>query len=184
METAPRDSKSRVSQEFVLNSGQPSEIKVQKEAPRPRNKESGQPDCHPVSRSELHLRHFHDRKHHSKDKAIYINETRRSKYPTVLTDPPLTPSRPNSFSDADIMVVHFPYNDALIVTMLISNCLVSNILINIGNFIKLLYEGTLDRMEDTPEITRAMFSTQPSLICMDLTRAGHIHRAWLYSQFV
>jgi len=35
----------------------------------------------------------------------------------VLTDPLLTPSRPISFSDVDVMVVHFPHNDALIITM-------------------------------------------------------------------
>ena len=36
----------------------------------------------------------------SKKKAIYINEARRIKYPTVLTSPPLAPSKPISFSSS------------------------------------------------------------------------------------
>jgi len=43
----------------------------------------------------------------TKEKAIYINKAHMSKYPTVLIGMPLTPSRPISFSDADVLAVHF-----------------------------------------------------------------------------
>jgi len=96
----------------------------------------------------------------TKEKVIYINEARKSKYFTVLTDLPLTPRNPISFSDADAMVVHFPHNDALIVTTIIGNCRVTKVLVDRGSFVNILYGGALDRMEDTPEITRAMISPQ------------------------
>jgi len=43
----------------------------------------------------------------TKEKAIYINKARMSKYPIVLIGPPLTLSRLISFSDADVLAVHF-----------------------------------------------------------------------------
>ena len=78
----------------------------------------------------------------------------------MLTGPPLTPSKPISFSYVDTLTVHFPHNDALIIGMLISNCRVSKILIDRGSTVNILYGGTLDRMEDTPKIARAMISPQ------------------------
>ena len=73
----------------------------------------------------------------------------------MLTDPPLTPSRPISFLDVDALVVHFPHNDALIVTILIGNYRVSKILVDRGSSVNILHGGILDRMEDTPEMSRA-----------------------------
>ena len=46
-------------------------------------------------------------------RAIYINEARTSKYPTVLTGPSLALTKPISFSDSDASAVLFPHNDAL-----------------------------------------------------------------------
>ena len=66
----------------------------------------------------------------SREKAIYIKKARRSKYPMVLTGPPLTPSRPISFSDSDVSVVLSSHNYVLIVTMLIDNYRVSKILVD------------------------------------------------------
>jgi len=56
--------------------------------------------------------------------------------------------------------MHFLHNDALIVTMLIGNCRVSKILVDGESSVNILYGGTLNRMEDTPEIARAMISPQ------------------------
>ena len=78
----------------------------------------------------------------------------------ALTGSPLTLSRPISFSDADAMVVYFPHNDALIVTILIGNCRVFKILVNGGSSVNILHGEALDRLEDTPEIARAMISPQ------------------------
>ena len=88
----------------------------------------------------------------AKKKAIYINEARRSRYPTVLTDPPPTSSRPISVSDANAMAVHFPHNNTLIVIMIIDNCRVSKVLVDGGSFVNILYRGALDRMEDTQRL--------------------------------
>ena len=62
-----------------------------------------------------------------------------SKYLTVLTGPPLAPSKPISFLDSNASVVHFPHNDALIITMFIDNCRMSKILIEGGSSIYILY---------------------------------------------
>ena len=61
----------------------------------------------------------------SRERAIYISEARKAIYPTMLTGLPLAPSKPVSFSDSDALTVHFPHNDALIITMLIGNCRMS-----------------------------------------------------------
>ena len=74
----------------------------------------------------------------TKEKAIYINEARRSRYPMVLKDLPPTLSRLISFSDADTMVVHFPHNDALIITMITNNCQVYKFLVDRGSSINIL----------------------------------------------
>ena len=69
----------------------------------------------------------------------------------VLARPSLAPSKPILFSDSDTSIVHFSQNDALIVTMLISNCRASKILIDGGSSVNILYGGALDKMEDTPK---------------------------------
>ena len=93
-------------------------------------------------------------------RSIHINEARKSKYPAVLTGPPLAPSKPISFSDSDASTVHFPHNDALIITMFIGNCLMSKILVEGGSSINILYKGVLDKMENTLETIRVMINSQ------------------------
>jgi len=56
--------------------------------------------------------------------------------------------------------VHFSHNDVLIIIMLIGNCRVSKILVDGGKSVNILYGGALNRMEDNPEITRAMIAPQ------------------------
>ena len=63
--------------------------------------------------------------------------------------------------------MHFPYNDTLIVTMLIGNCRVSKVLVNRGSFVNILYRGAhilyrgaLDRMEDSQEAARVLINCQ------------------------
>ena len=58
------------------------------------------------------------------------------------------------------MAVHFPHNDALVITMHISNCRMSKILVDCGSSINILYGGALDIMEDTLEAARAMINSQ------------------------
>ena len=53
----------------------------------------------------------------TKERAIYVNETRRGSYPTILTSPPSSPSKPIYFSETDAYAMHFPHNDALVVIM-------------------------------------------------------------------
>ena len=91
-------------------------------------------------------------------------------YPTVLTGPPLAPSKLVSFLDFDASTVHFPHNDALIITMLSGNCRASKILVERGSSVNILYRGALDRMEDTPEAARAMINSQTQLISMGLMK--------------
>ena len=80
--------------------------------------------------------------------------------PTVLTGQPLVPTRPIFFSDSDATFVHFPHNDALIVTMLIDNCRVSKILIDGGSSVNILHGRALNQMEDSPEAARALINRQ------------------------
>ena len=128
--------------EFILNPGQPSETRVQKDAPEASQQEDQ------VSRTLIQYREVNTIFGASpiegitaKEKAFYINEARRSIYPTMLTNSPLSSSRPISFSDADAMVVHFSHNDALIVIMIIGNCWMSKVLVNRGSFVNILYGG-------------------------------------------
>ena len=106
-------------QEFVHNPGQPSETKVKKgplEVPQPESQTIMYQEINSIFGASL-IEGVISRK-----MAIYINEARRSKYPMVLTGPPLALSKPRSFSDFDTPAMHFPHNDALIITMLIGNC--------------------------------------------------------------
>ena len=89
---------------------------------------------------------------------MYINEARRGKYPTMLTDLPLTLSKLILFLDADVLVVHFSHNNALIGTMLIDKYRVSKTLIDGGSSVNILYGGALDSIEDTAEIAQAMIN--------------------------
>ena len=70
----------------------------------------------------------------------------------VLMGPPSTPRRPITFYDADTYAIHFPHNDALVITMLIGNCRMSKISVDCESNINILYKGTLDKMEDTLQI--------------------------------
>ena len=102
--------------------------------------------------------------------SIYINEACRINYLTVLTGPPLTPSKLIMFMETDACVVHFSHNDALIVTMHIDNCRVSRILVDNGSSIDILYRGALDRIEDTLEAAQAMINPQTQSKLYGLTR--------------
>ena len=82
---------------------------------------------------------------------------------------PLFLRRPISFSEDDACVMHSPHNDALIVMMQSGSCRVSRILVDSGSSVNILYESALDRMEDTPEMTRTMTCPQTHQICMGLT---------------
>ena len=57
----------------------------------------------------------------------------------MLTSMSLAPSKSVSFSDSDVSTMHFPYNDALIITILIGNCRVSKILVDGGSLVNILY---------------------------------------------
>jgi len=56
------------------------------------------------------------------------------------------------FLKANACAVYFLHNNALIVTMHISNCRVSKILVESESNINILYGGALDRIEDTLEM--------------------------------
>ena len=47
--------------------------------------------------------------------------------------------------------MHFPHNNAPIITMIIGNCRVSKVLVDGGSFVNILYGDVLDWMEDTSE---------------------------------
>jgi len=64
------------------------------------------------------------------------------------------------FSEVDACGVYFPHNNTLIVTMHKDNYQVCKILVDNGSSINILYEGALDRMEDSPEAGRAMVNPQ------------------------
>ena len=108
----------------------------------------------------------------TKERAIYVNMARCM----VLMGPPSTLSRLVTFSDVDTHVVLFPHNDVLVITLLIGNCRVSKILIDAGNNINFLYEGALDRMEDTLELAWAMINpqTSPSYTGLMEMRLSHL----------
>jgi len=66
-----------------------------------------------------------------KGRVIYVNEAQRDNYPTILTCLTSPLDRIIFFSEADTYIVHFPHNDALVVTMHIGCCRVSKILVNV-----------------------------------------------------
>jgi len=75
-----------------------------------------------------------------------------SNYPTMLIGPHSFLSRPITFSEYDALIVHFPYNDALIVTMHIDSYRVSKILVDSNSSVNILYGSALSRIQDTLEI--------------------------------
>ena len=88
----------------------------------------------------------------TKERTIYIKETQRDNYLPIVILPPTSLDRPISFSEEDTYLVHFPYNDDLVMTVHIGCCKVSKIFIDGGSNVNILYNHTLDRMEDTPEL--------------------------------
>jgi len=56
------------------------------------------------------------------------------------------------------MLCTFTNNDALIVTINIGNCRMSKIMVDGGSIVNNLYGGALDKIEDTPEMARAMIN--------------------------
>jgi len=92
----------------------------------------------------------------TKERTFYVNEARRDSHPAIVTHPPTSPSGPVFFSKEDSYVVHFPHNDALVVTAHIGFCKMSKILVNGGSSVNILYDHALDRMEDTPELARKL----------------------------
>ena len=96
----------------------------------------------------------------AKQRTIYVNEARRDNYLAILTHPPSPLGRPIFFSEEDAYVVHFPYINALVMTIHISCCRVSKILVDGGRSVNILYSHALDWMEDTPELARKMILLQ------------------------
>ena len=96
----------------------------------------------------------------AKGMTIYVNETRSDKYPVILTHPPSPLGKPIFFSEEDAYAVHFPHNDTLVVTIHIGCRRVSMILVDGGSSVNILYEHTLDRMEETFESARKMIISQ------------------------
>jgi len=94
------------------------------------------------------------------ERAIYVNKAQRDNYPTVLISPPSSPGRPIFFSETDAYTMHFSHNDALVMTMHISYCRMSKILVDEESSVNILYRHAIDRMEDTPEMTRKMILSQ------------------------
>lgn len=96
----------------------------------------------------------------SKDRKIYVNQARRDLPFSNFTSPPLPPTKPITFTDEDATGVHFPHNDALVITIPIGNCRVSRVLIDPSSSVNIINEKTLDQME-AQEAARAMVYPQP-----------------------
>jgi len=67
--------------------------------------------------------------------------------------------------------MHFSHNDALVVTVHIGCCRMSNILVDGGSSINILYGHDLDRMEDTPELARKMILPKTQSLLYGLNRS-------------
>ena len=128
--------------EFILNLGEPSEVKVRKEAPKAQQWKSS--TSHALvyyEEVDAILGAYPLEGITSRERSMYINEAHRANYPMVLIGPSLTPSKPFIFSEVDAYVVHFLDNYALIITMHIDNYQVSRILVNSGCSVNILYGG-------------------------------------------
>ena len=75
----------------------------------------------------------------SKERKIYVNQARSGPSTMTFTSPPPSPSEPITFSDEDAVGVHFPHNDALVVTVPIGNFKVSRVLVNTGSSMNIMY---------------------------------------------
>ena len=71
----------------------------------------------------------------------------------IVTRSLTSPGRLVFSSKEDTYSVHFPQNDALIVTVHIGCIKVSKFLVDGGSSVNILYDHALDRMEDTLELT-------------------------------
>jgi len=90
----------------------------------------------------------------------------------MLTGPPFS-SRPITFSETNVCIIHFSHNDALIITMHIGSYRVSRFLVDSRSCVNILYRSTLDRMEETLEIAQAMIHPQTQSNLYGLTKMRH-----------
>ena len=58
----------------------------------------------------------------TKKRTIYVHEAQRDNYTKIVTCLPTSPGRPVVFSEEYAYSVHFPHNDALVITMHICYC--------------------------------------------------------------
>jgi len=65
-----------------------------------------------------------------------------------------SPCKPISFSDSDASAVHFPCNDALIITMIIGNCRMSKVLVEGKAPLTSSMGVPLNRIEDTTKLPK------------------------------
>jgi len=89
-----------------------------------------------------------------KGRIIYVNEAQRDNSSAILTPPPSPLGRTIFFSKEDAYVMHFPYNDTLVVTIHIGCCKVLKILVDGGSSVNILYGHALDRIKDTFGLAR------------------------------
>ena len=90
----------------------------------------------------------------------------------------MSPSEPVFFSKEDSYAIHFPHNDALVVTAYIGCCKVSKIFVDGGSSVNILYGHIVDRMEDTLELAQKfIIPRNQSLFFMDLMRTRHVSLA-------
>ena len=92
----------------------------------------------------------------TKERTIYVNETRRDNYSAIVTHSPTSPGSPIFFSGEYAYSVHCSYNDALVMTVHIDCCKVSKVLVDGGSSVNILYAHALNRMENTPELARKL----------------------------
>ena len=80
---------------------------------------------------------------------------------------------PVFFLEEDAYAMHFPHNDALVVAIHIGCCKVLKILVDVWSSVNILYEHSLCRIEDTPELARKMIipPTQSLLYGFDKSEA-------------
>ena len=134
-------------QEFILDPRLPSKIRVQRQ-PKSTDENLGKTFVQ-YREGERHLRNSPKEGTSTKERTIYINEARRDNYPAIVTCPSTSPGR-QSFSEEDAYSVHFPNNDALVVTVHIGCCKVSEILVDGRSSVNIMYGHALYRMEDLP----------------------------------
>jgi len=82
--------------------------------------------------------------------------------------------RPVFILEENAYIVHFPHNDALVMTIYIDYCKVLKIPVDGGSSVKILYGHALDRIEDTLELAQKMVIPQTHSLLMDSTEAKPI----------